>query len=78
MAELHFLSAEELAALIRRKALSPLELMERTLARIEALNPTINAFVALDADRARAEAAAQTERLARGEDLGPLGGLPLG
>lgn len=78
MAELHFLSAEELAALIRRKALSPLELMEQTLARIAALNPTINAFVALDAERARAEAAAQTERLARGEDLGPLGGLPLG
>ena len=78
MADLSFTPAETLAAAIRRRDLSPRELMEHTLRRIEALNPRFNAFVALDAERALAEADAQTERLARGEDLGPLGGLPLG
>lgn len=77
-AALNFASAEDLASLIRTRELSPSELMDHTLTRIEALNPRINAFVALDEERARAEAAAQTERVARGEDLGPLGGLPLG
>jgi Asp-tRNA(Asn)/Glu-tRNA(Gln) amidotransferase A subunit family amidase len=76
--ELSFLSAETLAGLIRRRALSPVELMEATLARIAALNPTLNAFVQLDPERGLAEARAQTERLAKGEDLGPLGGLPFG
>ncbi len=76
--ELCFKSAEELAALIRTRALSPVELMEVTLARIEAVNPALNAFVQLDPERALAEARAQTERLARGEDLGPLAGLPFG
>ena len=76
--ELDFASAERLAALVRSKAISPTELMDHALKRIEALNPTLNAFIALDAEAARAEAARQTERVARGEALGPLGGLPLG
>ena len=76
--DLNFATAEDLAGLIRRKQLSPSELMEHTLARIADLNPRIGAFVALDEERARAEAAAQTERVAAGEDLGPLGGLPFG
>ncbi len=71
-------SAEDLAALIRRRQLSPVELMEASLARIDELNPRLNAFVQLDAERALAEARSQTERQARGADLGPLGGLPLG
>jgi aspartyl-tRNA(Asn)/glutamyl-tRNA(Gln) amidotransferase subunit A len=77
-AELNFATAEHLAGLIRSKALSPAELMDHTLARIADLNPRIGAFVALDEERARTEAAAQTERIAAGEDLGPLGGLPFG
>ncbi len=76
--DLNFASAQQLAALIRSRQLSPSELMEHTLARIAELNPQLNAFVALDEPRARAEAAAQTERIAHGEDLGPLGGLPFG
>ncbi len=71
-------SAEHLAALIRRKELSPVELMEASMRRIDELNPRLNAFVQLNAERGLAEARAQTERLARGDDLGPLGGLPLG
>jgi aspartyl-tRNA(Asn)/glutamyl-tRNA(Gln) amidotransferase subunit A len=76
--DLCFMPAEALADLIRTRRLSPVELMEATLARIEAVNPAINAFVQLDPERAMEAARAQTERLARGEDLGPLGGLPLG
>jgi aspartyl-tRNA(Asn)/glutamyl-tRNA(Gln) amidotransferase subunit A len=75
---LHFQPAHVLADLVRRRQLSPLELMEATLARIEAVDPKTNAFCQLDADAALAEARSQTERLARGEDLGPLAGLPLG
>ena len=77
MTDLSFASAEDLAGLIRSKALSPTELMEHTLGRIAALNPRLNAIVNLDEERARSRAAAQTERLAQGEALGPLGGLPL-
>jgi aspartyl-tRNA(Asn)/glutamyl-tRNA(Gln) amidotransferase subunit A len=76
--DLNFATAETLVDLIKRKRLSPTELMDHTLARIADLNPRIGAFVALDEERARSEAAAQTERVAAGEDLGPLGGLPFG
>ena len=62
--------------MVRRKDLSPLELMDATFARIERLNPQLNALVSLDPERAGAEAAAQTKRLVHGEDLGPLGGIP--
>ena len=77
MPDLDFASIEELAGWVRADELSPSELLEHTLQRVEALNPRLNAIVALDAERARAAAAAQTERLARGEALGPLGGIPL-
>jgi aspartyl-tRNA(Asn)/glutamyl-tRNA(Gln) amidotransferase subunit A len=76
--ELCFRPAEELARLIRKRELAPAELMDETLARIEAINPAINAFVQLDAELAMTTAREQTERLARGEDLGPLAGLPFG
>ena len=76
--DLNFASIRQLAALVREERISPLELMDHTLARVEALNPRLNALVQLDAEAARAEAAAQTARLAAGEDLGPLGGVPAG
>lgn len=77
--QLFFASASELADRVRRREISPLELMEATLRRIEELNPRINAFVSMyPAERLLEEARAATERLARGEDLGPFGGLPLG
>ena len=67
----------DLADRVRRRELSARELTEVALARIEATNPTLNAFVALDADRARAEAAEVDARIARGDAVGPLAGLPL-
>jgi Asp-tRNA(Asn)/Glu-tRNA(Gln) amidotransferase A subunit family amidase len=70
--------AHELAAMIRRRELKPSELMATTIARIERLNPKLNAFCAMRSDLAMAEARAMDERIARGEDVGPLAGLPLG
>ena len=76
--ELYRKSAFELAALIRAHELKPSELMESTLARIAAVNPKINAFYALRADLAMAEARALDQKLARREEVGALAGLPLG
>jgi amidase len=70
-------SATELAAAIRAKQVSSRELLELYLDRIDRLNPAINAVVTLDADRARQAAAAADEATARGDDLGPLHGLPI-
>jgi len=78
MTSLHYKPAWELADLIARKEISPLEVMRTTLERMERVNPDLNAFVALRPEAALAEAAAMTERIATGEDPGPLAGLPLG
>jgi len=78
MTALTYKPAWELADLIARKEISPLELMRDTLERIERINPDLNAFVALCPEAALAEAAAMTEAIAKGEHPGPLAGLPLG
>lgn len=70
--------ASELAELIRTKNLSPVELMERTLERIESVNPLINAFVKIRADEAMEEAKDLEARMANGMAPGPLAGIPLG
>lgn len=67
-----------LAADVAAKRTSARELTEAALARIEAVNPRVNAFVAVDAERALADAAALDERLAAGDDVGPLAGIPIG
>ncbi len=72
------LSAVEARRLIGRKRLSPLELVESCITRIEMVNPTVNAVVATCYKRARAEARAKTEALLQGDDLPPLHGLPIG
>src|ERR1700687_2082399 len=77
--DLYFASAAELAGLIRSRELSPVELMEMTLARIDAVNPRLNAFVHVrPREQLRKEARDVADRLARHEDVGPLAGLPLG
>jgi len=77
--DLHFTPAHELAARIRRRELSPVDLMEATLRRIDLVNPKINAFVSMfPAEKLLAEARNAADRLARGEQLGLLAGLPLG
>jgi amidase len=69
-------SAGELAEAIRQRQISSRELLDLYLDRIDRLNPTINAVVTLDAERAVAAAARADQATASGEDLGPLHGLP--
>jgi amidase len=72
-----FLPASELAAAIRARRISSRELLEAYLARIERINPAINAVVTLDAERALAAADAADRATLAGADLGPLHGLPV-
>ena len=72
------LAAVEARRLIGLKQLSPTELLESCLGRIELTNWAVNAFVALDADAARKQAKAAEAAIARGEELGLLAGLPIG
>jgi aspartyl-tRNA(Asn)/glutamyl-tRNA(Gln) amidotransferase subunit A len=67
-----------LADAIRARKLSPVELMEACLQRIEEANPVLNAFIAMRPEEALDEARAAAERIAGGEDVGPLTGLPFG
>ena len=65
--ELCFLPATELARRCRARELSPVEVVEAVLERIEQLNPILNAYCTLAADRARAAARAVEAKLGRGE-----------
>lgn len=73
-----FLSAHAIAVAVRHRELSPLEVVDASLARIARHDRAIGAFCALRADEARAEARALGERIAHGEDPGPLAGVPFG
>ena len=73
-----FASAVELLRLYRARKISPLEVMQATLARIDAVNPRVNAVVTLDRDAALREARRATGALRRGATLPPLHGLPVG
>lgn len=72
------LSAVEARRLIGTRELSPVELLESCIERIEAVNPTVNAIVATTYDRARKEAKEAEHAVLQGEPLGPLHGLPMG
>lgn len=71
-------TVEALAAMVRDRTLTAAAVTDQALERIEALNPVLNAFVAVDADDARAQAVAIDERLDAGEEVGPLAGIPIG
>jgi amidase len=75
--ELCDLSAIELVTRMRRKDVSAREVMTAHLARIERVNPKVNAIVTLVAERAMGEAARADERMARGDAVGVLHGLPV-
>ncbi len=75
--ELCTLTAIELAQRIRKKQVSARDVMSAHLARIERVNPKINAIVTLVADRAMADAARADEKQAHGDPLGPLHGVPV-
>jgi Asp-tRNA(Asn)/Glu-tRNA(Gln) amidotransferase A subunit family amidase len=75
--ELCWTSAVDLASAIRDRRLSPVEVTDAVLARIEAVNPRVNAYCTVVADRARAEARAAEAAVMRGDTLGPLHGVPI-
>lgn len=70
-------SATDLAAAVREKRLGCRELLEACLARVERLNPVLNAVVVLDIEQARARAEEADAAIARGNVWGPLHGLPM-
>ena len=72
------LSLHELSGSIRSRVLSPVEVVEAHLGRIEALNPKINAFTTVCAEEARAAAREAEAEIARGHHRGPLHGIPFG
>src|SRR5918997_86475 len=76
MINLHDLSAAEAARQIRNRDVSPIELVEALLGRIERSQPTLRAFVTVDAEGARVAARAATAAVTSGADLGPLHGVP--
>jgi len=76
MNEIWQLSAVEMARRIARRELSSVEVVNAHLARIDAVNPALNAIVRVLADEARAAAALADGRLKAGETVGPLHGVP--
>ena len=77
MSDLNFLPAVAMAANIRQKKISPVELVDAHLTRIAALNPRLNAFVHVDEDAARRQARAAEAAVMNGDPLGPLHGVAL-
>ncbi len=75
--EICFMTATELARRIRSKELSAREVMEAHLAQIDRVNPMVNAIVTLLPEQALEQANTADEALARGEEIGPLHGLPI-
>ena len=75
--ELANLSIERAGAALQKGEMSPLELTDAYLARIEQFNPRINAYITVTAERAREDAKRATEELAAGKFRGPLHGIPI-
>jgi Asp-tRNA(Asn)/Glu-tRNA(Gln) amidotransferase A subunit family amidase len=73
--ELCWLPALELAQRIRRKTLSPVEVVDAVLARMERINPTLNAYCTVTAEEARDAAQSAEVSVMTGEELGPLHGV---
>src|SRR5207237_8416776 len=73
-----FLTIAEAAKLIQQRELSPVELVDSRLARIEKLDGRLHSFIRVLADSARAEARAAETEIAAGKYRGPLHGIPLG
>src|SRR6202035_3128533 len=77
MPELWELSAEETARRVRSREISAVEVAEAALARTAAVEPLIAAYLAVYDERARERAAEIDRRIAAGEDVGPLAGVPV-
>ncbi len=75
--ELCFLSATEMAAAVKKKKLSPVEIVDALLARIEKVNPKVNAYCTVVPEMAREAAKKAETKVMRGEKVGPLHGVPV-
>ena len=74
--DLAYVSAAEIARRIGAKEVSPVEVMDETLQRIEARNPSLNALIFLDPEGARKNARSAEDAVMRGDVIGPLHGVP--
>jgi amidase len=74
--ELAYRSATEIASAIRTKEVSPVEVLEATITRVEQRNPSLNALVFTAFDEARERARAAEQAVLSGDELGPLHGVP--
>jgi len=77
-ADVLFSSAVELGRALRERKISPVELVESYLARIEALDPRLHAFVTVSRETALAQARRAETEIAKGKVRGPLHGVPYG
>ena len=75
--ELALASIAEIAPLIRQREISPVDVTETVLARIERVNPRLNAFITVTADRARQAAREAEQEIVAGHYRGPLHGIPI-
>src|SRR5205814_7431135 len=73
-----YLTIAEAARLIQQRELSPLELVDSRLARIEKLDGQLHSFICVLADQARADARTAESEIAAGRYHGPLHGIPIG
>lgn len=71
------MAMEQLGALVAKGKVSPVELVEAYLARVEKLNPKLNAYMTVMAETARAEARAAEEEIRKKKYRGPLHGIPI-
>ena len=76
--EICYMSAGQLSGLIRNKELSPVEVVDAHLARIEATEPVLNSFITLLPEEARSAARRAESDIQRGNYKGPLHGIPVG
>ena len=77
MSDLTFLPAVSMAEKIRKKEISPVELVDAHLTQIEELNPKLNAFIQVDSEKARRAAHHAEIAVMKGKGLGPLHGVPI-
>ncbi len=75
--ELCYLSIREASQLLRRRKISTVELLNAILERIERINPEVNAFITVAAERALEDARRAQREIGRGKFRGPLHGIPL-
>ena len=76
MTDLHFLTIAEASKLIAAKKLSPVELTEACLSRIDSLDDQLDSFVTLTVERARADAQAAEASIMAGGPASPMHGIP--